>query len=300
MVKRILNNEVYCGTLILNHHRVRSYKDRRRIAKPKSEWIRHEAAHEAIITPETWNAVQEKNQEAKRNYHGCAPLRKLFSGKLLCADCKHPLISTTETDHFKNGTVRKYIYYLCGTHKSSCGIACSWHTVYETHVTRIVTDEIRAQAQAVTVNEAAVVEKLLRKLSKYDAEYLAGIRREIAQLRCRVQELETMMAKLYEDKIGGVISTETFQALTQKNEQERLAKVERLELLLPEISKAEQDTASVQAWTERIRKYLDLRELDRQIIDELIDHIEVGERSIVDGQPRQEIKVFYRFVGLLK
>lgn len=46
-----------------------------------------------------------------------------------------------------------------------------------------------------------------------------------------------------------------------------------------------------------IRKYLDLSELDRSTIDELIDHIEIGERSIVDGQRKQAIKVFYRFIG---
>ncbi len=34
--------------------------------------------------------------------------------------------------------------------------------------------------------------------------------------------------------------------------------------------------------------------------DELIGHIEVGECTVVDGQCRQDIKVFYRFVGLVE
>lgn len=48
-----------------------------------------------------------------------------------------------------------------------------------------------------------------------------------------------------------------------------------------------------------MRKYSDIQELDREIIDELIDHIEIGERTVVDGQRHQDIKVFYRFVGLV-
>ena len=88
--------------------------------------------------------------------------------------------------------------------------------------------------------------------------------------------------------------------LTQKNEQERLAKAERLEALLSEVDKAEKETAAIHNWTAIIRKYLDLQELDRATIDELIDHIEIGERTIVDGQRRQDIKVFYRFVGLVE
>ncbi len=85
----------------------------------------------------------------------------------------------------------------------------------------------------------------------------------------------------------------------QKNEQERLAKAERLDALLSEVNKAEQETADIQNWTALIRKYLDVRELDRSVVDELIDYIEIGERTNVDGQRHQDIKIFYRFVGLI-
>lgn len=55
--------------------------------------------------------------------------------------------------------------------------------------------------------------------------------------------------------------------------------------------------ANVQKWTAIIRKHLNLQELDRETLDELIDHIEIGERTIVDGQRHQDIKIFYRFIG---
>ena len=85
--------------------------------------------------------------------------------------------------------------------------------------------------------------------------------------------------------------------LAQKNEQERIQKSERLEALLSEVDRVEKETAAIQNWTAIIRKYLNLQELDRAVVDELIDHIEIGERTIVDGQRHQDIKVFYRFVG---
>ena len=52
-----------------------------------------------------------------------------------------------------------------------------------------------------------------------------------------------------------------------------------------------------QKWASIIKKYLDLQELDRETIDELIDHIEIGERTVIDGKKQQDIKIFYRFVG---
>lgn len=36
----------------MNHTGTRSYKDHTQIGKPETEWIRHEALHEAIVTAE--------------------------------------------------------------------------------------------------------------------------------------------------------------------------------------------------------------------------------------------------------
>lgn len=58
-------------------------------------------------------------------------------------------------------------------------------------------------------------------------------------------------------------------------------------------------SASLNSWAGIVRRYLDVQELDREIVEELIDHIEIGERSIIDGQRHQDIKIFYRFVGVV-
>jgi len=63
------------------------------------------------------------------------------------------------------------------------------------------------------------------------------------------------------------------------------------------LAEVEQAAVAVRKWTAGIRKYLDLQEIDRAVIDELIDHIEVGERRRVNGRLEQDIKVVYRFVG---
>ena len=108
-----------------------------------------------------------------------------------------------------------------------------------------------------------------------------------------------MTAKLYEDKVSGAISEASFSLLIQKNEQERIQKSERLDMLLAGERKSRQDIANIEQWAGTIRQYLDLQELNREIIEELIDHIEIGERTIIDGQRHQDIKIYYRFVGLV-
>ncbi len=95
------------------------------------------------------------------------------------------------------------------------------------------------------------------------------------------------------------VSGDSFSVLIQKNEQERIQKSERLDMLLAGERKAQQGIANIRQWVGTIRQYLDLQELNWEIIEELIDRIEIGERTIIDGQRHQDIKIYYRFVGLV-
>lgn len=300
-VKKILHNEVYKGTLVMNYSGTRSYKDKTWTGKPEGEWIRHEELHEAIVSEAQWNIVQEINQAASFRYAGRQePTAKLFTGKLICADCKSFLNANTESKHRPDGTVKRYVSYSCGTYLRSGRTVCSWHRIYEKTLAQLVLAEIKTHAQATALDEGAVVNKLKLKITNYDEQRLGVVNQEITKLRRRIQELETTTAKLYEDKYSGTVSESIFMVLVQKNEQERLAKKERLDALVSEVNRVEKETTAIHDWVAAIRKYLNLKELDRTVIDELIDHIEIGERTIVDGQRRQDIKVFYRFVGLVK
>ena len=298
-VKSMLRNEVYCGTLVMNHSGSRSYKDHASINKPESEWIRHEDMHDAIIPAEVWDAVQQVNQQARDRAVGSQPPEpKLFSHKLICADCGHTLLANTYSSRKDSG--KRFVSYRCGLFFRTGGASCSVHSISESKLKTIVIGEIKAHAQAITMDEASVVEQLKRRLTHLDEQRVSLVEQESRLLRRRVEELESMTAKLYEDKISGAITVRSFAMLMQKNEQERIEKEAQLEALQAEIQKVNESAAAIKDWTKLIRNYLDLQDLDRTTIDELIDHIEVGEHYMVDGKRYQDVKVHYRFVGMVK
>ena len=142
-----------------------------------------------------------------------------------------------------------------------------------------------------------MADRLRRKSAEYDELYFSGIRHEITNLSRRIQELEGLTAKLYEDKCSGTISESVFTMLMGKNEQERFSKSTRMDALRSQIDGIDKKNAAIHSWMELIKKHLDLQALDRPTIDELIDYIEIGERYIEDSQRRQNVNVFYRFVG---
>jgi len=297
-VRNVLTNEVYTGTLVQNQTGSRSYKDSTMICKPESEWIRHEEAHEAIISPEVWAAVQEVNREkALISANNAPPKPFLFTGKLICADCKAPLQGNRETRRRKNGTSKKYVSYFCSRYTSSGHGACSRHTIYEMTLAELVMGEIRSHAEKLELDEAAVLDRLQRQRSAASAERMEGIRQEITKLRRRIFELEQSTSKLYEDKVCGSISAASFAVLLEKTEQERRQRTDRLDTLLAEVREYEQSAADIQNWAAVVRKHLHIRELDRETVDELIDRIEVGESAVVDGKRVRDIRIFYRFIG---
>ena len=226
-------------------------------------------------------------------------LPALFTGKLVCADCGHPLVATRETQRRKNGTSKRYVSYICSHFATTGHSVCSWHRIYEISLKTLVLNEIRVHSQAIAQNENAMLDKLKQQILSESAAKQEDTKLEISRLRRRIEELEHMTAKLYEDKVSGVIDGDTFAVLIQKSEQERIQKAERLEVLLAEEQKVQQEVENIQQWAGIVRRYLNVQELDREIVEELIDHIEIGERSIIDGQRHQDIKIFYRFVGVV-
>lgn len=148
-------------------------------------------------------------------------------------------------------------------------------------------------------DEAAVLDRLKQQIQSANTSRQEDCQQEISRLRRRLEELERMTAKLYEDKVSGAISEASFALLIEKNEQERVQKAERLDTLLAGERKSQQDIANIQRWAGTVRQYLDLQDLNRDIVEELIDHIEIGERTVIDGQKHQDIKIYYRFVGLV-
>lgn len=298
-VKDILSKEVYTGTLVQNYTGSLSYKTKKMIYKPESEWIRHENSHEALVSREQWEMVQELNALVKKRTQGNRkPQSSLFSSKLICADCKTTLGTNTGTKHYESGT-KKYVSYHCVRHSGTGRSACSWHYITEIVLSEIVIKDIQHYAATVSLDEKSAAAHLKKQLLVDDENEHSDIKQEVQKLEKRLQDIDRVTAELYEDKVIGRISADTFSTLMQKSETERIEKAARLNTLSAQLKNRNNQEIDITTWIKTIRKYLNLETLHRAVIDELIDHIEVGEKQVIDGKRTQDIKIFYNFVGFI-
>lgn len=297
MVKIILHNDVYLGHLTQMKTGSLTYKDKTMIKKDEDEWIRHENIHEAIIDQSTWDAVQAI--DLRKSTKAAAPKTSLFSSMLICADCGSKLTCNTESQHRKNGTVVKYHSYHCPLYYQTGRATCSSHTIYEMGLIELIRTDIEKHAQKVHCDEKQVQAELKKRLCT-NLPDVKALEQEIAELRNRLTGLDAKFAMLYEDKVLRKISESSFATLMSGYSQERQQTEQRLAELEKKLAGIQKKFLDISKWTKLIRDCLGLKNIDRALLEELIDHIEIGERKVIDGIKQQDIKIVYKFVGSLE
>ena len=105
-------------------------------------------------------------------------------------------IPFTTQELFQNG--KEALYYGINALSNNLSI-CSWHRIFEISLKNLVLSEIRAHGKAVAADEAAVLDKLKQHIQSASAAQQEDCRQEISRLRRRLEELEQITAKLYED-----------------------------------------------------------------------------------------------------
>ena len=109
-VKRILENEFYCGTVVC-HQSSTSKIDHVRKKLPPEKQFRHENMVPAIVDRETWEQVQTlMKDKCKRNVRAASgkPFHR-YTGLITCIDCGSRFISKKRV---WNGVER--LEYICG------------------------------------------------------------------------------------------------------------------------------------------------------------------------------------------
>ena len=136
-------------------------------------------------------------------------------------------------------------------------------------------------------------------LSTQNKKQLTSLKREQSKLQKRLDELEFITKKLYEDNALSKITDDEYARLSAQFTDERKQANERLTVIAEQLKKEERNLESIVNFTAIIEKYLDIKELNKTVLNELIDKIEVHEAEKIDGKRVQKVDIYYRFIGNL-
>ncbi len=118
-----------------------------------------------------------------------------------------------------------------------------------------------------------------------------------SKLKSRLDELGKIMKKLYEDNALSRITDEQYTHLSADFITERQQAEQRLSEIAVTLAQQEHNLENAAKFTAVIESLTDIKELNKTILNKLIDKILVHEAEKVDGKRTQLIDIYYRFVG---
>ena len=293
-VAKILDNEVYLGHTINCKTTVASYKDKRTIYRPESEWLRFENTHEAIIDQTTWEIVR-KVRLGKRRRTSMGDVNK-YSGLLFCADCGSKL-------YFVRGTTIKpeSFCFICRRYRKHMGDEqCTPQSIREVILDEIILEEIRKATYYARAKTHDFVEFINKKSSSENKRELKSKINELCRLEKRNTELNTLFKRLYEDNVLGKVTNEQFRMLSDVYNTEQRDIQEQIPKLQAEIQELKASATNVDKFVNIAHKYTDLQELTPEVLRTFIDKIVIHERSEKwSKSAEQQIDIYFRYIGNL-
>lgn len=91
----------------------------------------------------------------------------------------------------------------------------------------------------------------------------------------RMNELDTIIQRLYEDNISGKLTDERFKKLSEAYEQEQATLRENVPLLAAQLQDADDKMMNVQHFLKAVRKYTQPEKLTAAMLRELVEKVVV-------------------------
>ena len=245
----------------------------------------------AIIDPEVFEKVQEiRSQRHRRTKTGKS---HMFSGLVYCADCKSRMYYCT-TSYYEE----RQDHFVCSNYRSNTG-SCSAHFIRAVVLEKMVWEHLKEVIWYVGHYEGHFRSIMEAKLQAESKEALRVKRKQLEKDEKRIQELDRLFIRLYEDNVAYRISDDRFTMMSQAYESEQRDLKAEAEVLRQEIETQEQQNQNLELFIQKIRKYVELTELTPYAAHELIKAIYVGAPDKSSGKRRQSIHICYDLIGFI-
>ena len=305
-VRDILSKPEYMAHTVNFRSYKESYKDKRAKKTPKEDWVIFKNTQEAIVSEEMWNKVQELRKTVRRT--DTVGEANPFTGLLYCADCGAKMYNhrggAGRARNWKgelNGKRRPdRDEYNCSTYnlsRQSYDKQCSQHYIRTEVVRKLVLETIKAVSDYVITNEEEFINRIYSTSRDKQKESIRSLKRKIAQDTKRVNELNMLMKKLYEDNISGKLSDKRFEFMLSEFENEQDTLEISMENAKVEIEKYESDTVRADKFIELVKRYTDFSELTTPMLNEFVEKILVHEADYSSGERVQEVEIYLNFIG---
>ena len=288
-VAAILENVAYIGITESFKSTRLGFKSKKRIPTAKDRRAYIENAHAPIIDRDIWEKVQIIRENKRRpNKSG---ITSMFSGLLYCADCGAKLSLATA-----NG----YAHFRCSQYKRTSRTQnCTQHYIREDALNQLVLKQLQHFLSYLQQFERVFIRRQIDTTLAERRYELSAKQKQIEKDEKRMDELDRLFRKIYEDNVSGKPNDERFYKLSDGYEAEQGQLKREIEALTAEVSQADMEVTNVAKLIAVTKKYTRIDELTPEILNAFVDKIVIHEREKKDGKRTQQIDIYYSYVGIV-
>lgn len=178
------------------------------------------------------------------------------------------------------------------------GTCLTRHYIRADAVEAVVEMELRRLAEYLIADENRFAEILARRSIKQVESEKKTVQSELRKSEMRIEIIPKLLKTLYEDKLSGKTSEDNYCVLSQEYSSEREQLQKRILMLRRKLTEMGEKENEREGFIHAIRKFMEMRTLTKQVLNELIDHIDVYETQGT-GKKTQRLVIYYKFVGYM-
>ena len=271
-IRSILRNQDYIGNTVNCKTKVKSFKVKKQIRLPKEEWLIFENTHEALVSKLDFETVQLILDG--RNRPDKSGKVDIFHNVIACASCGNRMYL-----HRAKTMLPEENYYSCGFYQRKGKDRCSAHQINAMALEQIVHQQIRWVTELARENPEVFYEKARAKKRDEDEKKLKAVKAEIVKARKRIDELDRIIQKLYEDNVSGRITDERYDKMAQSYESEQSALTKKLAELEEAEASYGSERNSIDDFIANANRFIEVQELTPEIVHAFISKIYVYEKK---------------------
>ena len=258
-IKDILTNRLYTGDLVQNRRSKVNYKIKKVVYNKECDYIVVPNTHEAIIDKELFDRVQSlipKNvgRNEKRENH-------LLDGLLYCGECNHR-ISVSPRRKIDNRCYTVCNYYRTYLKQKVCTMHSNNYDILEDKILELLKEYCLKY-----MDKKSILNRVINTNNdkQNNLRYIKNLEKEISNINDNLDSI-------YIDRLNKNISEEQFNRVKIKLETELYIKIDKIK----ELKKEKTQNSNIDR-EKYIREVLELNNISRYIIVNLIDRIEIFE-----------------------
>lgn len=217
-----------------------------------------------------------------------------LTGLMYCADCGSKMY-VHRTSNYKN-----IPYYTCSAYtKTPCDTLCpSAHRIKAEAVLNHIRETLKDIKKYLDEDNKDFIRSIQNEMKEKEKIEIEKKKIRLTESQNRLQELERLMCRIYEDMILNKIPNNRYEILNNQYETEQVTLSKEIKDLEHQISRYKKEIDRARKFISLISRYENFDELTTTMINEFVEKIIVHERDRKGSQTsKQKIAIYFNFIG---